>query len=230
MQDAVYRETENAAMRGYGFELFLQHNDRVGQTARAQMHEAAEFLYVVSGRYRMLADGLPYEVGPGDLMLFRSGVVHRTDMIAEAPGAYYVLKLHPSLIFSAFSGAGGERFSLFLLTNRPGAPCLFTAAEMAESGLADAFLRMTAIDPAGDGIFARRLSALSFVCELARRQTADGAGAQPHGTHGGKHAAHHPLPRSKLVETRHGRGMRPAPARQLQRLCPRFQSGNGQDL
>ena len=181
MQDAVYRETENAAMRGYGFELFLQKNDRVGQTARAQMHEAAEFLYVVSGRYRMLADGLPYEVGPGDLMLFRSGVVHRTDMIEAAPGAYYVLKLHPSLIFSAFSGAGGERFSLFLLTNRPGAPCLFTAAEMAESGLADAFLRMAAIDPAGDGVFARRLAALSFVCELARRQTADAAGHSPTG-------------------------------------------------
>ena len=171
MQDAVYRETENAAMRGYGFELFLQKNDRVGQTARAQMHEAAEFLYVVSGRYCMLADGVPHNAGPGDLMLFRSGVVHRIDMVAEAPGAYYVLKLHPSLIFSAFSGAGGERFSLFLLTNRPDARCLFTAAEMQASGLDVAFLHMAGIDPEGAGVFARRLAALSFVCDLARRQT-----------------------------------------------------------
>ncbi len=181
MQDAVYRETENAAMRGYGFELFLQKNDRVGQTAGAQMHDAAEFLYVVSGRYRMLADGMPYTVGPGDLMLFRSGVVHRTDMIAEAPGAYYVLKLHPSLIFSAFSGAGGERFPLFLLTNRPGARCLFTADDMKQSGLDVAFLHMAGIDKDADGVFARRLSALSFVCELVRRQDQAEAGNGPTG-------------------------------------------------
>lgn len=181
MQEAVYREAENAAMRAHGFELFLQHNDRVGKTVGAQMHEAAEFLYVVSGRYRMFADGVPYETGPGDLVLFRSGVVHRIDMTGGAPGAYYVLKLHPSLVFSAFSGTGGERFSLFLLTNRPGAPSLFSAAEMKESGLDVVFLHMTEIEPTAEGVFARRLAALSFVCELVRRYADEEAEHTPTG-------------------------------------------------
>ena len=179
MQDAIYRETENAAMRAYGFELFLQHNDRVGQTAQAQMHEAAEFLYIVRGRYRVLADGEPYEAGEGDLLLFRSGVMHRIDMTGGAPGAYYVLKLHPSLIFSAFAGAGGEPFALFLMANVPGAPCLFDRAEMARRGLDVGFLQMTEINAEGGGVFARRLAALRFVCDLVRSDGSKTGGPYP---------------------------------------------------
>jgi len=179
MQDAVYREAENANMRAYGYELFLQKNDRVGQTARAQMHEAAEFLYIVRGRYRVWADGVPYEADEGDLLLFRSGVVHRIDMTGGAPGAYYVLKLHPSLIFSAFAGAGGEPFTLFLLTNPPGAPCLFSKAELAARGLDVGFLQAGAARPQGGEVFARRLSALSFVCALVESEGRRAEGPYP---------------------------------------------------
>lgn len=76
--------------------LFLQHStDRLpaGEAFSAHAHEYPELLYIISGEVRMYAEGTPYQLLPGDLMLFRAAETHRVQLYTEQCYERVVLQL-----------------------------------------------------------------------------------------------------------------------------------------
>lgn len=114
-----YKETAPAPLTEYGIEFFLQKRINEGVTARAHIHPAIELIYIARGRFEIGIDGDTVFAEVGDLVLFRANAIHTIKHIAEGEGAYYVLKINPTLLFQIF--AGGDCLSCvipFIRKNR----------------------------------------------------------------------------------------------------------------
>ena len=71
-----YKEKELPQMSEYGIEFFsLKHKGQGGVT-RAHVHPAIEFIYVTVGKYEIGVDNDVFVAEKGDLLLFRSNVIH----------------------------------------------------------------------------------------------------------------------------------------------------------
>ena len=98
-----YREKELPQMSEYGIEFFaLKHKEQGGVT-RAHVHPAIEFIYVTVGKYEIGVDNDVFVAEKGDLLLFRSNVIHTIKPLGDN-GEYYVLKINPTLLFQIFTG------------------------------------------------------------------------------------------------------------------------------
>lgn len=98
-----YKEKELPQMSEYGIEFFvLKHKDQGGVT-RAHVHPAIEFIYVTVGKYEIGVDNEVFVAEKGDLLLFRSNVIHTIKHLGDN-GEYYVLKINPTLLFQIFAG------------------------------------------------------------------------------------------------------------------------------
>ena len=98
-----YREKELPQMSEYGIEFFsLKHKGQGGVT-RAHVHPAIEFIYVTGGKYEIGVDNDVFVAEKGDLLLFRSNVIHTINHFGDN-GEYYVLKINPTLLFQIFTG------------------------------------------------------------------------------------------------------------------------------
>ena len=97
-------EQENLQMSEYRIEFFEMERERAGKIAFSHIHPAVELLYITSGHFHIGVDESFFDAKAGDMVLFRSNVIHTTELIGEEKGTYYVLKVHPSLIFELFAG------------------------------------------------------------------------------------------------------------------------------
>ena len=90
----------------YGIEFFSQQHKEQGGVTKAHIHPAIEFIYVMEGRYDIGVDNEIFTVEKGDLLLFRSNVIHTMRHRSEnnGIGQYYVLKINPTLLFQIFTG------------------------------------------------------------------------------------------------------------------------------
>ena len=99
-----YVEKENCQIREYGIEYFINTEENPRQIAFSHTHTAVEFIYVKSGSYIIDVDNESFEVGSGDLMIFRANAIHTIRLVSETPPIYYVLKVSPTLLFQIFVG------------------------------------------------------------------------------------------------------------------------------
>ncbi len=111
-----YREIPPRELVGYGFEFFSITARETGIHTSAHMHPAVEMLYIISGSFEIGIDRRIYKAGKGDMVIFRSNVIHTIDYIPNGEiGEYYVLKATPELICQTYSGENSSsQFLKFL--------------------------------------------------------------------------------------------------------------------
>ena len=100
-----FKEQALPQLLEYGIEFFrLEHKEQGGVT-KAHIHPAIEFIYITGGRYEIGVDNDIFIAKEGDLLLFRSNVIHTLKHVSENNGIgnYYVLKINPSLLFQFFT-------------------------------------------------------------------------------------------------------------------------------
>jgi quercetin dioxygenase-like cupin family protein len=68
---------------GQAMMQMLVHLDS-GSHLPAHSHPHEQVTHIVSGRLRMLLDGRPHELGPGDTLLIPGGVTHEADTLEQA--------------------------------------------------------------------------------------------------------------------------------------------------
>lgn len=99
-----YKEAPPYDLEKYGMEFFSQKNHGQGITAKAHIHPAIEFLYIMKGSFDIDINSSRITANTGDLVLFRANTIHTVRHISEGEGEYYVLKISPALLFQIFRG------------------------------------------------------------------------------------------------------------------------------
>ena len=90
-----------------------------GRGTPAHMHPAVEMLYFASGSCTVRVGNDYQTARAGDLVIFRGNTVHAISLLSKEPSLYHVLMIHPSLVFSAFSGLDA-RYPTGFLSSREG--------------------------------------------------------------------------------------------------------------
>lgn len=89
-----------------------------GHNTPPHMHPAAEMLYFVSGQCTVRVGKTYQTAKSGDLVLFRGNTVHGISLLSEEAAHYHVIMIHPSLVFSTFSGESMQ-YPMSFLSARP---------------------------------------------------------------------------------------------------------------
>ena len=95
----------------------------------AHIHDAIEILYVQQGSFTVYADDDEYKIFAGDIILFRSNVIHHVFAGEQKINSYYVLTISPDLIRSI---APAEMCGTYLLNftfKRNNSKCLWRKSE-----------------------------------------------------------------------------------------------------
>ncbi len=93
------------ALAEYGIEFFpVTHLS--GPTADLHVHPALEFLYIAEGRMAVDIERCRRIIAEeGDLVVIHSNAIHAIVNIGARVGTYYVLKISPSFLFTAYHKA-----------------------------------------------------------------------------------------------------------------------------
>ncbi|MBO5196889.1 MAG: helix-turn-helix transcriptional regulator [Clostridia bacterium] len=97
--------------------------------ALAHIHNAIELLYVNEGSFTTILGETEYYIEKGDLLLIRTGVIHRIFSGSEEKNSYYVIKIAPSLIFDFAVDSNASKYILNLKLGE-GKKCKWTKAEL----------------------------------------------------------------------------------------------------
>lgn len=119
----IEKETDNLSKFHFDFEVITR--NQAGITANLHSHPSAELIYIVKGKYNFSANGSNYIAEEGDMILFRSHVLHTISCERDQEMCYYVLKLHPNLIFDTLLGDENTYNSLFFLSSNREENCVF---------------------------------------------------------------------------------------------------------
>lgn len=122
-------ESENLSHYKNGVQFFLQSNLPFSSAATAHIHDAIEILYVVSGSYTVYTDDDEYEIFAGDVILFRSNVMHHIFTGAHETNSYYVLKIRTDLIRDLAPAELGGVYLLNFAFKRKDTKCVWTKEE-----------------------------------------------------------------------------------------------------
>ncbi len=137
-----YIEDDYESLAESGMMLFEQRVPENSVAASGHIHETIEFIYTLCGSYDIYANDAHYEVGAGEMLLFRSNTIHRIYSREEKKNVYYVLKIKPSLIYELATdkNAAGYilRFSL------DGGKVHWNAQELEKSGIKASLERLVA--------------------------------------------------------------------------------------
>ncbi len=121
-----YVEKEAETLNDYSFEFFRIDFHRHCVNIDCHLHPAAEILFMISGQTRLTVDDTVQTVSPGEIALIRSNTVHE----AVTDGcSYYVMKIHPSLILSTFSGKDDQTALQWYLVGNHEEPFVFPASK-----------------------------------------------------------------------------------------------------
>ncbi len=105
-----YKETPPHNLENYGMEFFKQKNFGQGITARAHIHPAIEFLYIVNSDFEISINNTLITANAGDLVLLRANTIHTVRHTCKGEGEYFVLKIDPTLLFQIFRGNDNNRY------------------------------------------------------------------------------------------------------------------------
>ncbi len=111
-----YKEAPPKMLLEYGFEFFSTTVESFEIYTKAHIHPAIEMLYIIGGSFEIGIDRQLKHASEGDIVLFRSNVIHTIKRASkEETGMYYVLKISPDLLFRIYSGGSGtSQFINFL--------------------------------------------------------------------------------------------------------------------
>ncbi|MBQ3013915.1 MAG: helix-turn-helix transcriptional regulator [Clostridia bacterium] len=115
---------------GDGTEFFLQATPPENIACAAHVHKAVELLYVKSGSYSLLLDGVEYEIGEGDLVLFCSNAIHHVFTKNLPRNEYYVIKISPAFFLQFSTQEEGAEYVMRFAVNRKGSKCIWTKEEL----------------------------------------------------------------------------------------------------
>ena len=115
---------------GDGTEFFLQATPPENIACAAHVHKAVELLYVKSGSYSLLLDGVEYEIGEGDLVLFCSNAIHHVFTKNLPRNEYYVIKISPAFFLQFSTQEEGAEYVMRFAINRKGSKCIWTKEEL----------------------------------------------------------------------------------------------------
>lgn len=112
------------------YEVFQQYSEPDTHImVRAHIHNTIEILYAKEGRFRAFLGETEYELREGDLLLIRTGVIHKIYVDPNERNGYYVLKISPALIFDFAKDANAAKYILNLKLGE-GKKCKWTKEEL----------------------------------------------------------------------------------------------------
>jgi len=112
------------------YEIFKQFsNPDTNVMARAHIHNAIEMVYVAEGSFTAVLGESEYNIEEGDLLLIRTGVIHRLYSGNAESNSYYIIKIAPSLIFDFAVDSNAAKYILNLKLGE-GKKCKWTRAEL----------------------------------------------------------------------------------------------------
>ena len=103
---------------GDGMEFFLQATPPASVACAAHVHKAVELLYVKSGSFIVLLDGVEYAIEKGDLVLFCSNAIHHVFTKNLPENEYYVIKISPSFFLQFSTQEEGTEYVMRFAINR----------------------------------------------------------------------------------------------------------------
>lgn len=110
--DDTYIEEENGWFEEQGVKCGIQHTAKNSIATRGHLHDALEIIYIKSGTFTAQINDAQYSVYRGDMLFFRSGDIHRIYSCGEENNIYYVIKIHPSLVFDIADKKNGAAYML----------------------------------------------------------------------------------------------------------------------
>ena len=123
-------EVELPKIVGDGMEFFLQATPPVCVACAAHVHKAVELLYVKSGSFIVLLDGVEYAIEKGDLVLFCSNAIHHVFTKNLPENEYYVIKISPAFFLQFSSEDEGAEYVMRFAINRKGSKNIWTKEEL----------------------------------------------------------------------------------------------------
>lgn len=144
MNRDYYVETEREVIRANGIEFFLErfHFDKDcsrRDQLKPHIHSAVEMLFVVEGSFLFYADGKEFLANEGDMILFRSNVIHSARGVRPGEAKYYVLKIKPSLLMEMSFEKNTAEYLLQFAFAKPQDPCFWTKEQLDEMGVSRCF-------------------------------------------------------------------------------------------
>ncbi len=115
---------------GQEIEFFVQSNSENTIACNAHIHSAIELLYVKEGGYTVFLDDTRYEIGEGDIVLFRSGAIHHVIATENSRNSYYVIKIPPSFFIDLASSDAGAEYAMRFALNRKESKCFWHKEEL----------------------------------------------------------------------------------------------------
>lgn len=115
-----YIENENRELKEYGIEFFPQLNYKTEQVVSPHIHSALEFLYIISGNFKITIDNSKTTTAQaGDMLFFRANTLHSVSRCDgnEKP-LYYVLKISTDLVFTTFVGREQIKYTIPFLQKK----------------------------------------------------------------------------------------------------------------
>lgn len=97
--------------------------------AMAHIHNAIEIVYVNDGYFTAVLGETEYKIEEGDMLLIRTGVIHRLYSEPEKKSSYYIIKIAPSLIFDFAADANAAKYILNLKLGE-GKKCKWSKVEL----------------------------------------------------------------------------------------------------
>lgn len=158
-----YIEKENQTISRTGMEFFRYEFANGKYAVRPHIHSAVEILLITEGSFRVLSENTEYHVTEGETILFRPNTIHRT-VRTEERGAYYVLKLHPSLISSLLTEDRAAAYLLHLSLFNDRSQVVWSRKESYELGITA--LRDRLIAESEENRYASELACKLFGTEI----------------------------------------------------------------
>ena len=137
-------EVELPKIVGDGMEFFLQATPPVCVACAAHVHKAVELLYVKSGSFIVLLDGMEYAIEKGDLVLFCSNAIHHVFTKNLPENEYYVIKISPAFFLQFSSEDEGAEYVMRFAINRKGSKSIWTKEELEDTPLFSALQSLIA--------------------------------------------------------------------------------------
>ena len=120
---------------GDGTEFFLQATPPGCVACAAHVHTAVELLYVKSGSYTALLDGMEYEIKEGDLILFCSNAIHHVFTKNLPENEYYVIKISPAFFLQFSTQEEGAEYVMRFAINRKESKNIWRREELEDTPL-----------------------------------------------------------------------------------------------
>ena len=161
---------------GDGTEFFLQATPPASIACAAHVHKAVELLYVKKGSYTALLDGVEYEIGEGDLILFCSNAIHHVFTKNLPENEYYVIKISPAFFLQFSTQEEGAEYVMRFAINRKESKNIWRKEELENTPLLSALHSLIAESESSKyaSQVAIKLKIMELLVEILRSDSPNG--------------------------------------------------------